>query len=53
MGHEVSDRQWRDVLGILTVQADVIDLEDVRSAAEVLVLDDLLRRALIEAGLAA
>ncbi len=52
MGHEVSDRQWRDVLGILTVQATAIDLEDVQHVASLLGLDDLLHRALIEAGLA-
>ena len=52
MGHEVSDRQWRDVLGILTVQAGAIDLDDIRETAVLLGLDDLVRRALTEAGIA-
>jgi len=46
MGNEVSDRQWRDVLGIVVVQAEALDLVYLRRAARVLEVFDLLERAL-------
>jgi hypothetical protein len=49
-GGGVSDRQWRDVLGILTVQKDRIDHADLERAAREVGLCDLLARALEEAG---
>jgi hypothetical protein len=44
LGREMSDRQWRDVLGILLVQAGRLDEEYLRRGAEVLGVADLLER---------
>jgi hypothetical protein len=49
MGHEVSDRQWRDVLGIIAVQGGSLDEVYLRDGAEILGVGDLLQRALTEA----
>jgi len=51
MGGEVSERQWRDVLGILEVQAENLDLEYLRKWAKELKVSDLLEQALKEATL--
>lgn len=50
-GGEVSDRQWRDLLGVLKVQAGALDQEYLKHWASELRVADLLRRALDEAGL--
>jgi hypothetical protein len=47
-GEGVSERQWRDVLGVLAVQGIRLDLEYVRRWADRLALRDLLDRALAE-----
>jgi len=49
MGDEVSDRQWRDVLGVLVVQGEDMDEMYLRRAAQSLGVSDLLDRALGEA----
>ena len=49
MGNEVSDRQWRDILGIILVQENRLDQPYLSHSAEALGVSDLLRRALSEA----
>jgi hypothetical protein len=49
-GGGVSDRQWRDVLGVLKVQRGRLDLAHLRRWSRTLGLDDLLERALEESG---
>jgi len=48
MGGEVSDRQWRDVLGVLKTRANELDLVYLRKWAGELNVSDLLERALRE-----
>lgn len=50
MGGEVSDRQWRDILGVLKVRAGELDLDYLRKWAWELQVTDLLERALKETG---
>lgn len=47
-GGGASERQWRDVLGILKIQAGNLDLDYLRHWAAQLKLSDLLERALTE-----
>ena len=49
-GGEVSDRQWRDIVGILTVQRDSVDLDLLRKDSTELGLAALLDRAVSDLG---
>ena len=48
MGGEVSDRQWRDILGVLKTRAGELDLGYLQKWAADLKIADLLKRALNE-----
>ncbi|HUX76945.1 MAG TPA: hypothetical protein VMY40_09940 [Anaerolineae bacterium] len=50
LGGEVSDRQWRDVLGVLKVQGERLDLVYLRRWAAALRIADLLEQALAQTG---
>jgi len=47
-GGEISDRQWRDILGVLKVQAGRLDLDYLQKWAAELNVANLLQRALKE-----
>jgi hypothetical protein len=49
MGGEVSDRQWRDILGVLKTRAGELELDYLRKWANELKVADLLDRVLKEA----
>lgn len=51
LGGERSERQWRDVVAMLTVQGGRLDEADLTSAATELALTDLLERARRDADL--
>lgn len=48
MGGEVSDHQWRDILGVLKTRAGELDVDYLRKWAGELKVPDLLERALTE-----
>lgn len=50
-GGEVSDQQWRDVLALLALNADVLDHEHIARWAREIGVSDLLERARERAGL--
>jgi hypothetical protein len=49
MGGEVSDRQWRDIIGVLKTRAGELDQAYLRKWAAELKVSDLLERAIKEA----
>jgi hypothetical protein len=51
MGGEVSDRQWRDILGVLKTRKTDLDRDYLQQWAKELKVSDLLVRALVQAGL--
>jgi hypothetical protein len=48
LGGEVSERQWRDILGVLKTRAGALDLDYLQKWAHELKVSDLLARALKE-----
>ena len=50
MGGEVSDRQWRDILGVMKTRAGDLDLDYLRKWARELKVSDLLERVVSETG---
>ncbi len=48
LGGEVSERQWRDVLGIMRTRAGALDLDYLRKWGKELKVDDLLEQLLEE-----
>lgn len=51
LGGGVSERQWNDVLGVLKVRGPLLDRAYLQRGAEEMTVDDLLFRALEDAGL--
>ena len=49
LGGEVSERQWRDILGVLKTRAGELDLDYLRTWAIELKVSDLLERSFKEA----
>ena len=50
IGNRVSERQWRDVIGVIKVSGDELDMEYLRSWAAKKNLWSLLEKAFAEAG---
>ena len=48
LGGEVSERHWRDILGIIKTQQDKLDIAYLNKWGQALYVSDLLDRALIE-----
>lgn len=48
-GSEISDRQWRDVIGVLKAQSQTLDATVMKPWAQNPGIDDLLQQALLEA----
>ncbi len=50
--NSLSDQQWRDVLGILKVQSEILDISYLREWASRLDLIEVLDQAMVQAGIA-
>jgi hypothetical protein len=50
-GNKISERQWRDVLGVLKVQSTDLDFNYLKSWAEIENLSNLLNNAILQAGI--
>lgn len=48
MGGEVSERQWRDILGVMKTRSGQLDLAYLRKLAKILKVDELFERILAE-----
>lgn len=48
LGGEASERQWRDILGVLKTQKDALDIDYLKHWAQSLGVADLMERALEE-----
>jgi hypothetical protein len=51
LGGNISERQWGDILGILKVRAKIIDLPYLSAWAKQIGVNDLLEKALQDAGI--
>jgi len=51
IGGEISNRQWKDILGVITRQKASLDITYLQQWAQDLRVEDLLARALTEAGI--
>ena len=48
MGSEVSERQWRDIQGIMQQRSDQLDIQYLQNSAHAMQIVDLLERSLEE-----
>jgi hypothetical protein len=48
LGGEVSERQWRDILGVLKTQQSLLDIDYLKQWAQTLGVADLMKRAFEE-----
>lgn len=51
LGNEISDQQWRDILGVLKMRRGTLDLGYIRHWANELSVADLLKDAFADAGI--
>lgn len=48
LGGEVSERQWRDIIGVLKTQQSALDIDYLKQWAQALGVANLMERALEE-----